>query len=161
VPPYFEHFGKRLVKSPKVYFADSGLAASLLGIRSEADLAASPFRGSLFEGLVASEIVKPRLHRGLDRGLYRFRDRQGLEVCFVVDQGNRHLLLIEAKATCTPMPDDGRSLTRLAASIGHSAVLRAAVVHADTSELAAPTPLCPGVRAVGWHVLHALLDEGA
>jgi len=88
--------------------------AAPLGIRNEADLAVSPFRGPLFEGLVASEIVKHRLNRGLERGLYTFRDRQGLEVDFVVDEGNRRLLLIEAKATRTPMPDDGRSLTRLA-----------------------------------------------
>lgn len=158
-PPYFENFGKRIVKTPKVYFADSGLAAALLGIRDDADLAASPFRGPLFEGLVASEIVKHRLNRGLEQGLYTFRDRQGLEVDFVVDEGNRHLLLIEAKATRTPMPDDARSLTRLRAAIGKGTVSRAAVVHADTAERAAPMPLCPGVRAVGWHALHALLDE--
>lgn len=56
----------------------------------------SPFRGPLFERLVASEIVKHRLNRGRERGLYTFRDRQGLEVDFVVDEGNRRLLLIEA-----------------------------------------------------------------
>jgi hypothetical protein len=77
----------------------------------------------------------------------------------VVDEGNRRLLLIEAKATRTPMPDDGRSLTRLAAAMGRGAVTRAVVVHADTAEHAAPMPLCPGVRAVGWRALHALLDE--
>lgn len=158
-PPYYENFGKRLVKTPKVYFADSGLAAALLGIRNEADLAVSPFRGPLFEGLVASEIIKHRLNRGFDRGLFTFRDRQGLEVDFVVDEGNRRLLLIEAKATRTPMPDDGRSLTRLAAAMGRGNALRAAVVHADTAERASPMPLCPGVRAVGWRALHALLDE--
>ena len=77
----------------------------------------------------------------------------------MVDEGNRRLLLIEAKATRTPMPDDGRSLTRLAAAMGRGAVTRAVVVHADTAEHAAPMPLCPGVRAVGWRALHALLDE--
>jgi len=158
-PPYYENFGKRIVKTPKLYFVDSGLAAALLGIRDEAELAASPFRGPLFEGLVASEIVKHRLNRGQERGLYTFRDRQGLEVDFVVDAGNRRLLLIEAKATRTPMPDDGRSLMRLAKAIGHGAATRAVVVHADTAEYAAPMPLCPGVRSVGWRALHALLEE--
>ena len=158
-PPYYENFGKRIVKTPKVYFVDSGLATALLGIRNEEDLAVSPFRGPLFEGLVASEIVKHRLNRGQERGLYIFRDRQGLEVDFVVDEGNRRLLLIEAKATRTPMPDDGRSLTRLATAMGNSAMTRAVVVHAGTADRAAPMPLCPGVRAVGWRALHALLDE--
>jgi len=55
--------------------------------------------------------------------------------------------------------DDGRSLTRLAASIGRGDAVRAAVVHADTAERSAPMPLCPGVRAVGWRARHALLDE--
>jgi hypothetical protein len=83
------------------------------------------------------------------------------KVDFVVDEGNRRLLLIEAKATRTPMPDDGRSLTRLATAIGSSAVTRSVVVHAGTADRAAPIPLCPGVRAVGWRALHALLDEKA
>jgi len=160
-PPYYENFGKRIVKTPKVYFVDSGLATALLGIRNEEALAVSPFRGPLFEGLVASEIVKHRLNRGQERGLYIFRDRQGLEVDFVVDEGNRRLLLVEAKATRTPMPDDGRSLTRLATAMGNSAMTRAVVVHAGTADRAAPMPLCPGVRAVGWRALHALLDEKA
>ncbi len=157
-PPYFENFGKRIVKTPKLYFADSGLAASLLGVRDEESLASSPFRGPLFEGLIASEIVKHRVNRGRDRGLYYFRDRQGLEVDFVVDEGAGRLLLIEAKATRTPMPDDARSLIRLEAAMGPRAESRAAVVHADTTECAAPMPLCPGVRAVGWRALHAWLD---
>jgi uncharacterized protein len=160
VPPYYENFGKRIVKTPKLYFADSGLASSLLGIRNEADLAVSPFRGPLFEGLVASEIVKHRVNRGLERGLYGFRDRQGLEVDFLVDEGSRRLLLIEAKATRTPMPGDARSLVRLASALGPGAAARAVVVHADTEEYAAPMALCPGVRAVGWRALHRLLEEG-
>ena len=160
-PPYFENFGKRLVKTPKLHFTDSGLAAALLGVRTEEDLAISPFRDPLFEGLVATEILKHRLNRGLDRGLYAFRDRQGLEVDFVLDQGNRRLLLVEAKATRTPMPDDGRILTRLAATLKRSGVeTRALVVHADTGKRAAPMSLCPGVQAVGWQALHALLDDG-
>ncbi|HCF96335.1 MAG TPA: hypothetical protein DEW46_14855, partial [Verrucomicrobia bacterium] len=101
------------------------------------------------------------LNRGQEQGLYIFRDRQGLEVDFVVDEGNRRLLLIEAKATRTPMPDDGRSMARLSAAIDRASAVRAVVVHADTEERAAPMPLCPGVRAVGWRALHALLDEEA
>lgn len=158
-PPYYENFGKRIVKTPKLYFVDSGLVASLLGIRDASSLATSPFLGPLFEGLVASEIVKHRLNRGQERNLYYFRDRQGLEVDFVLDEGNRRLLLIEAKATRTPMPDDARSMIRLRAAMPPHAVSRAAVIHAGTAERAAPTPLCPGVRAMGWHALHTLLEE--
>ena len=160
IPPYFENFGKRIVKTPKLYFTDSGLAASLLGIRRADDLLTSPFRGVLFEGLVASEIVKHRLSRGLDRGLYYFRDRQGLEVDFIVDAGGRKLTLLEVKATRTPMPGDARSLTRLMVAQTTRASVRSLVVCADERPSAAtPMPLCPKVMSVGWRGIHAVLTE--
>jgi hypothetical protein len=58
VPPFFENFGKRLIKSPKLYWLDSGLACFLLGIETKRELERSPFLGSIFEGFVASEIIK-------------------------------------------------------------------------------------------------------
>ena len=158
VAPWYENYGKRLVKTPKLYFTDCGLAASLLGIRDEAALAQSPFRGALFESLVASEILKYRLGRGLERGLYYFRDRQGLEVDFMVDIGNRRLVLIEAKATRTPMPDDARPIARLLPSLPDSVRARAFVVCDEAAS--APVPLHPHVRSVNWRGLHkALADE--
>jgi len=89
VPPYYENLGKRLVKSPKVYFSDSGLACHVLGIETPHLLERSPFLGSLFEGWVASEIVKYQLNAGRRRELYYFRDHQGLEVDFVVPTRGR------------------------------------------------------------------------
>ena len=100
--PFQPAFGKRITKSPKLYFADSGLAAHLLDITSEADLSRSPFLGPLFEGLVAAEIVKQQIHTGQARALFHFRDQQGLEVDFIVPMGQGRLALIEAKATRTP-----------------------------------------------------------
>jgi len=79
VPPYFENFGKRLIKSPKVYMGDSGLACYLLGLTSSAELERSPFLGPLFEGFVAAEILKTQADRGMRKDLYYFRDQQGLE----------------------------------------------------------------------------------
>jgi predicted AAA+ superfamily ATPase len=158
VAPWYENYGKRVVKTPKLYFTDCGLAASLLGIRDEASLAQSPFRGALFESLVASEILKYRLGRGLERGLYYFRDRQGLEVDFIVDNGNRRLVLIEAKATQTPMPDDARPIARLLPSLPASVHARALVVCDEAAP--APVPLGPHVRPVSWRRLHkALADD--
>ena len=84
VPPFYENFGKRLVKSPKLYFVDSGLACHLLEHQLRKELARSPFHGPLFEGFVASEIVKAQLNAGRRKELYYFRDHQGLEVDFVV-----------------------------------------------------------------------------
>lgn len=104
VPPFYDNFGKRLLKSPKVYLADSGLACHLLGIESPAELAKSPFRGALFEGFVAAEIFKSQANRGIRRELYHFRDEQGLEVDFVMPCKSGSVMLIECKATRTPTP---------------------------------------------------------
>lgn len=104
VPPYFENFGKRLIKSPKVYWGDSGLACYLLGLTSAAELERSPFLGSLFEGFVASEILKSQSNQGMRKELYYFRDQQGLEVDFLVPRPNASLWLVEAKATKTVRP---------------------------------------------------------
>src|ERR1019366_8458767 len=102
VPPYFENFGKRLIKSPKVYWGDSGLACYLLGLTSAAELERSPFLGPLFEGFVAAEILKSQSNRGMRKELYYFRDQQGLEVDFLVPGPNASLWLVEAKVDFCP-----------------------------------------------------------
>jgi len=101
VPPYFENFGKRLVKSPKVYWGDAGLACHLLGIQTQAELERSPFWGAIFEGFVAAEILKSQVNRGQRKELYYFRDQQGLEIDFVVPRPNACFWLVEAKASKT------------------------------------------------------------
>lgn len=104
VPPFYENLGKRLVKSPKIYFTDSGLACHLLGINTAADLQRSPFLGQLFEGQVASEIIKRQVNAGMRRELYFFRDEQGLEVDFIVPAKSGGVTLVECKATRAPLP---------------------------------------------------------
>jgi predicted AAA+ superfamily ATPase len=113
VPPFFENLGKRLIKSPKVYFVDSGMVCHLLGIESAAALRRSAFLGPIFEGQVASEIVKAQINRGKRREIYFFRDQQGLEVDFVVPTGPGRLAFIEAKATQTLRPNMAAALLRL------------------------------------------------
>ncbi len=154
VPPYFENFGKRLTRSPKLYFADPGLACHLLGIETERDLLRSPFAGPIFENFVASEIVKAQVHSGHTRALYFFRDEQGLEVDFVVPRGGGRLALIEAKASRTVMPSDAEPMMRLARAIPKRTV-DPFVVHHRRPEDAAPS-LRPGVCAVS---AVELLDE--
>jgi predicted AAA+ superfamily ATPase len=116
VPPYFENLGKRLIKSPKVYFVDPGMACHLLGIDDAASLRRSAFLGPLFEGLVASEIVKAQINRGRRREIYYFRDQQGLEVDFIVPCGPGRLAFIEAKASQTLRPEMAGPILRLRAS---------------------------------------------
>jgi uncharacterized protein len=155
VPPYFENLGKRLIKAPKVYLADSGLACHLLGVETEAELAKSPFKGALFEGLVASEIIKAQVHAGRRRELYYFRDQQGLEVDFLVSMRGGGLRLVEAKATVTVRPAMAVPMQRLAAALGQRAAAARAVdmfvVH-QPGRAGAPAyeSLVPGVRALPW-----------
>lgn len=147
VPPFYENFGKRLIKSPKVYFVDSGLVCHLLGIGSQAELKKSPFFGALFEGFVASELAKQQVNRGERVELYYFRDQQGLEVDFIVPRARARLVLIEAKASKTVTPAMARSVGRLAVAItGYRS--SSFVVHGGAERHAAGRALSPGVEAV-------------
>ncbi len=89
LPPFFRNFGKRLVKTPKLHFLDSGLVCYLLGIRSAEELRLHPLRGAIFESWVFSEIVKSYGGRGERPDLTHFRDRHGLEVDLVLQSGNK------------------------------------------------------------------------
>lgn len=148
VPPYFENFGKRLVKSPKLFFADAGLACFLLGIETEKQLDSSPFLGPVFEGWVASEIVKSQLNAGKRREIYHFRDQKGLEVDFVIPGREGRITLVEAKATRTVRPELGRNLAALGAAAGGVAPPAAYVVHRGPAAGLETRALRPGVKSV-------------
>ncbi len=101
LPPYHRNLGKRLLKTPKLHFYDTGLACWLIGIRTPQQLRTHPLRGAIFETWVVSEIVKHRLNRGESRGLYFYRNRDGAEVDLVIEHPSR-LMLVEAKSSQTP-----------------------------------------------------------
>ncbi|MEI8300891.1 MAG: ATP-binding protein, partial [Chlamydiota bacterium] len=98
--PYFENFGKRSIKSPKLYFTDVGLACYLLGIETPEQLSRDPLKGALFENLVFLELYKARSNQGLDPHLYFYRDHKGFEIDFIFEQGRR-LTPIEVKSSQT------------------------------------------------------------
>lgn len=102
--PYHRNFGKRLVKTPKLYFTDTGLAAWLMGIRDPQLLALHPMRGALFETWVLSEFRKFRLNRGLPTDLYFWRDNNGLEADLVFETESG-LQCVEIKSSQTITPD--------------------------------------------------------
>lgn len=85
--PYHRNFNKRLVKTPKLYFLDAGLAAWLLGVQQPEHLRVHPLFGALFESWVVAECLKARWHAGKESNLYFWRDRSGHEVDLLVDQG--------------------------------------------------------------------------
>ncbi|NOY86864.1 MAG: ATP-binding protein [Deltaproteobacteria bacterium] len=85
--PHHANFNKRLVKSPKIYFYDTGLLCWLLGIREQDQLAAHPLRGSIFETFIVSELVKTRFNQGEKAGLHFWRDSNGNEVDVIAEVG--------------------------------------------------------------------------
>ena len=85
--PFFGNIGKRFIRSPKLYFLDTGLLCYLLGVRDPGDLAAHPLRGAIFESHVVAELTKGYLHRGEEPRLSFWRDARGHEVDVVVDEG--------------------------------------------------------------------------
>lgn len=97
---YYKNFGKRLLKTPKLYFTDVGLAASLLGIHTVEQVSRDPLLGGLFENLVIVEALKSQMNRGETPELYYWRDRHGLEVDLLLPQ-NRRIQPIEIKASYT------------------------------------------------------------
>jgi len=147
VPPYFENFGRRLVKSPRVYLGDPGLACNLLGIRSNAELERSPFLGSLFEGFVASEILKSQVNQGRRKELYHFRDQQGLEVDFLFPTADGRVQLVECKAARTLHPSMAAPMLSLRRSMPRQAQARLAVVSRASFSGPPITTLAPGVEA--------------
>jgi hypothetical protein len=155
VPPYFENLGKRLIKSPKLYIADSGLACHLLGIETEAELGRSSFLGTLFEGFIAAEIVKAQVNAGRRREIYYFRDQQGLEVDFVVPVRGGGIRLVEAKASATATPGMAAPMQRIASAwkmrSGDRGPVQIFVVHRAARTAHPSRALAPGVQAVPWN----------
>lgn len=103
LPPYYRNFGKRFIKTPKVYFCEPGLAAWQLGIRDAEQASRDPAFGGLFENMVVVEALKARLNVGRTPDLYFIRDQHGTEVDLVIEErGSLHLFEIKASASFSP-----------------------------------------------------------
>ena len=100
LPPYFENFGKRAIKSPKYYFTDTGLLCYLLGIEKMEQITRDPLMGNLFENMVVLEAFKSRYNQGVTPNLYFFRDSQGNEIDLLHKSGSA-LIGLEIKAAAT------------------------------------------------------------
>ena len=98
--PYYENFGKRVIKSPKIYFTDNGLLSYLLGIENTSQLQRDPLIGQLFENLIVTECFKIRYNQGKNPNLYYFRSDKGQEVDLLYKKGGE-LIPIEIKSAMT------------------------------------------------------------
>lgn len=115
LPPYAANVRKRVVKSPKFYFTDVGLAAYLLGIHTPEQAARDPLRGALYENLVITEVLKGACNRGLRPDLHFYRDSHGNEVDLLIRESGA-LVPIEIKSGATFSPDFTKGITRLGAA---------------------------------------------
>lgn len=152
LPPYHRNFGKRLVKSPKLYFVDTGLACWLLGIRNVETLSLHPLRGAIFETFVVGEFMKSRLNAGLPSDLYFWRDNNGLEADLVFETGGR-LQPVEIKSGSTVTPDYVRAGQKAARFAGKEALTPWLVHGGDDAYVRS------GVRVMGWQNLQEILPE--
>jgi uncharacterized protein len=101
--PYFANIGKRLVKTPKIYFTDTGTLCHLVALKDPEHAAKGPMNGAIFETVVVSEIVKSFIHRGMEPQIYFWRTATGTEVDIVVEIEGR-LIPVEVKLSSTPDP---------------------------------------------------------
>ncbi len=140
--PWFSNRTKTIVKSPKLYMADSGLLCSLLNIHSEDDLRQSPATGAVWETFVFAQLRGRERRAGRNGSLFFWRDRTR-EVDFVVDVGAR-MELFEAKWTELPMESDGVNLEFVRRVVGKPRVVGAAIVSRAPNSF----PIIPGLRAI-------------
>jgi uncharacterized protein len=152
LPPYHRNFGKRLVKTPKLYFLDTGLAAWLLGIRDTTMLALHPLRGALFETLIIGECIKDRYNAGLPADLYFWRDNNGLEADLLFEVRGR-LQPAEIKSGQSVTVDYIRAGQKSGRFAGDEAEVPWLIYGGDQSYLRS------GVRVIGWRDLPRALDE--
>ena len=113
LPPHFSNISKRLVKSPKIYFADVGLAAYLLGIETPSQMTRDPLRGHLFENMVVADAWKRRAHAGREPNLSFLRTEKGFEIDLIMESG-RDVRPVEIKSAMTWRNEFASALRRYA-----------------------------------------------
>lgn len=145
--PHHQNFGKRLVKTPKLYFHDTGLAAFLLGIRDTEHLSIHSSRGALFENFVISELLKKRFNAGLSANLYFWRNNIGDEIDVILEQGSK-LQPIEIKSAQTIAPQFMSGLNKWMGIAGESA-LPPQLIYGGTESMTRN-----GVQILSWQAIN-------
>ncbi len=140
--PYHTNLGKRLVKTPKVYFTDTGMLCHLAGLKDPDHARAGPLGGAIFETAVLMEVVKTLADRGEEPRVYFWRTSAGVEVDLLVETGGK-LIPIEVKLSSTPLPAMAAGIQAFRENLGEQAG-RGFVVHGGDVRL----PLAPSVTAI-------------
>ena len=130
LPPYFQNISKRLVKTPKLYFNDPGLACYLLDIETEQQLDRDKMRGAIFENYVVMEVVKHRLNKGLEGGVFFYRDSNQNEVDILLKQEGM-FTAIEVKSSMTYSTSFEKTLKKIDQWIEDPVVRKVIVYNGD------------------------------
>jgi predicted AAA+ superfamily ATPase len=154
LPPYFRNHGKRLIKSPKLYFIDPLLVTTLTRQPNPEAALAGPMGGAFLEGWVVVEAIKAFTNRGLKPDLYFWRSHDGLEVDLLIQTGSQ-LYPIEVKRTATPTARHVEPLTRLRALLGDHAIDSGLLV----CDVERERPMPGGHRALPWQAFPAWLEQ--
>lgn len=131
VQPYYANINKRLTKSPKLFFYDTGLATWLLGINTKEQLDVHPLRGSLFENMVVNEITKQKLNRGQNPQLYFYRDQQQHEVDILEEMPNGSLRAYEVKSAMTYRQEFFKQLAYIRKALGNKIIATQVIYDGD------------------------------
>ncbi len=144
--PYYQNFNKRIIKSPKLYFTDTGLASWLLNIRDSIQLETHYLKGNLFENLVILELYKKSIHKANTPNLWFFRDNNGIEIdCLKEDQA---LTLIEIKSSRTFREDSLKGIKFIDRIITDRPVQKVIISGGEDSFL------FKGSNVISWRDLH-------
>ncbi len=150
--PYHRNVSKRLVKSPKLYFYDVGLACYLLGIENERQVSRDPLLGNLFENMVIAEVLKERFHTGRDSNLFFYRDTRGNEVDLLMVSGSM-IFPIEIKAGMTVNRDYFKGLKHIKKIFADNIPAGGGIIYAGSElQRRTDTYVCP------FEKLYDLLD---
>lgn len=149
--PHHVNFNKQLVKSPKLYFYDTGLLCWLLGIQAQEQLATQPLRGAIFETWVVSELRKAWMHSGTPPAPHFWRDSNGNEVDLLIDQGSA-LISVEIKSGMTLNQDYFTGLRRWSALAGNRAGAPVLIYGGHGEQQRS------GVRVLGWQWVQVLIQ---
>jgi predicted AAA+ superfamily ATPase len=152
--PFHVNLGSRLVKAPKLYFTDVGLAAHLTGTLTRDAILRGPLSGALFENFIVQEALKAFCHAGRAAPLFCYRTHKGVEVDLVVESRPFELTPIEVKLAKTPHAGMAKGIESLRAAAGKGVRVEPGYVACMTER---GFPLTRGVRAVPWKDLPAIL----
>jgi len=153
IQPYYKNFSKRLIKSPKLYFYDTGVACSLLHLTNPDMVNMHYLYGSLFENLVISEILKRQCHSAKQPSVYYWRESNGVEIDCIVEQGNNEILALEIKGGQTFTKDYLKNLRNFAKKTDGITINKAVIYAGEQAAVINEIQIIP------WNQLYSKINE--